>query len=260
MILYFSGTGNSQFVALQLAKEISDEVVSINQYLKNGKKAVLDSQRPLVFVAPTYSWRMPRVVEQWILNADFKGNQSAYFVLTCAGSCGNAAAYTKKLCRQKGLQYCGLATVTMPECYLALFSTPDEKKCKEIVGRSGPQIAAIAGHIQAKRPFPELPVTFSGRLQSGPVNPLFYTLIVHDKGFVATDKCISCGKCAKRCALNNIDLVNGKPVWKGNCTHCMACIGGCPTKAIEYKDKSKGRHRHYIMNDSLCWGKEGQES
>ena len=259
MILYFSGTGNSQYTALQLAKIISDEVVSINQYLKKGKKAELVSERPYIFVAPTYSWRMPKVVEQWILDSDFRGSQSAYFVLTCAGSCGNAAAYAKKLCKQKGMQFRGLATVTMPECYLALFSTPDEKKCREMVEKSGPQITAIAHQIQANAMLPEPPVTLTGRLQSGPVNPLFYSLIVHDKGFTATDKCISCGKCAKRCALNNIDMVNGRPVWKGNCTHCMACIGGCPTEAIEYKDKSKGRHRHYIMNDSLCWGKEGQE-
>ena len=30
-------------------------------------------------------------------------------------------------------------------------------------------------------------------------------------------------------------------------------------RAIEYKSKSRGRHRHYIMDDSLCWNNGGQE-
>ncbi|MFQ8599465.1 MAG: 4Fe-4S binding protein [Oscillospiraceae bacterium] len=36
---------------------------------------------------------------------------------------------------------------------------------------------------------------------------------------------------------------------EGNCTHCMACIGGCPTEAIDYKSISKGKRRYYIMEE-----------
>lgn len=258
MVLYFSGTGNSQFVALHIAKLIADEVVSINSYLKAGKKAAIQSQRPLVFVVPTYCWRMPKVVEQWILETSFKGDQNAYFILTCAGSSGNAAVYAKKLCAKKHLCFCGLAPVAMPENYLALFSTPRELECQTIVEKAVPQITALAQQIQAGQSFEESSISIGGKLESGPINPLFYALFVHDKGFWVTGQCVSCGKCAFRCPLNNIDMVDGKPVWKGNCTHCMACIGGCPTKAIEYKSKSKGRHHHYIMNDSLC-GERGRQ-
>lgn len=92
MILYFSGTGNSQLVANQMAEMVQDEVISINQYLKAKKLAAIRSERPLIFVAPTYAWRLPRVVEQWIMKSRFEGNQDAYFILTCGGSSGNAAA------------------------------------------------------------------------------------------------------------------------------------------------------------------------
>ena len=40
MILYFSGTGNSRFVAYELGKQLKDEVVAINTYLKEKKKGV----------------------------------------------------------------------------------------------------------------------------------------------------------------------------------------------------------------------------
>jgi epoxyqueuosine reductase QueG len=37
-----------------------------------------------------------------------------------------------------------------------------------------------------------------------------------------------------------------KPSWQNNCTHCMACISGCPTLAIEYKNKTQGKPRYYL--------------
>lgn len=251
MILYFSGTGNSQYAAIQAAKILGDTIVSINQYLKSEKKAQIQSEKPLVFVAPVYSWRMPRIVEQWIMKSSFHGNQNAYFILTCAGSCGNAGAYAQKLCKKKGLKFCGLAPVIMPENYLALFPTPSKAQCQTLIKNAEPSIASLAKQIQSGQPFVMPSVSLSLKLKSGPVNPLFYALFVHDKGFTVSEHCTSCGKCTARCPLNNIVLENGRPVWKGNCTHCMACIGGCPTRAIEYKSKSKDRHHHYIMDDSL---------
>lgn len=250
MVFYFSGTGNSQSVAAQIAQMTGDEVVvSINSCLKKGEKERFRSKRPFVFVAPTYSWRMPRIVERWIINTDFEGSRDVYFILTCGGSCGNAAVYAKKLCVKKKMRFCGLARVVMPENYLALFATPGEAECRTIAENAKPCIAALAQRIRSGEDFDTLPVSFIGRLESGPVNPLFYAFFVHDKGFSVSDRCISCGKCALRCPLNNIELVNGKPVWGGNCTHCMACIGGCPAVAIEYKSRSKGQHRHYIMKE-----------
>lgn len=253
MVLYFSGTGNSQLAAIQLAEVLGDnEMVSINQYLKERKKAVILSERALVFVTPTYAWRIPRIVEQWIMETDFQGSRDAYFILTCGGSCGNAAVYAEKLCAKKGLRFCGLAPIVMPENYLAMFPTPDESQCREIVEKASPCITALGEQIKCGKCLVKSKASLGERIQSGPVNPLFYSFFVHDKGFAVSDHCISCGKCALRCPLNNIELKNGRPVWNGNCTHCMACIGGCPTEAIEYKAKSKGQHRHYIMDDSLC--------
>lgn len=249
MIFYFSGTGNSQRTAVQISKILGDEIVSMNKYLKKGEKDTFHSENPLVFVAPTYSWQMPRVVERWIRETKFEGNSNVYFILTCGGSVGNAAAYAKKLCTEKGLSFRGLALVTMPNNYVALSNTPEETECKEILKKSGERTAELAALIKKEEPFPDTPVTFKDKIVSGPVNGLFYTFFVHDKGFAASDACTACGKCVKRCPLNNIRLVDKKPVWNGNCTHCMACIGGCPAEAIEYKSASRGNRRYYIMED-----------
>lgn len=228
---------------------LGDEIVTMNKYLKKGGKDTFQSEHPLVFVAPAYSWQMPKVVERWIRETKFEGNSNAYFILTCAGSVGNAASYAKKLCAEKELCFRGLAPLIMPNNYVALSNTPDETECKEILKKAGESTASLAALIKKGEPFPEIPVTFKDKIVSGPVNGLFYTLFVHDKGFSASDACTACGKCVKRCPLNNILLVDKKPVWYGNCTHCMACIGGCPAEAIEYKSASRGNRRYYIMED-----------
>lgn len=249
MICYFSGTGNSQRAARQIAQHCGDTVFSINKSLRSGDRETLHSDMPFVFVAPTYSWRMPRVVAQWIQKTTFTGSKNVYFVLTCGGDCGNAAPYAKALCEKKGLHFCGLAGVLMPENYLALFSTPDKEEAERILAASAPQLTALAEDIRAGTPFPPAQPSLTDRLKSGPVNALFYATTVSDKGFAAGGGCVGCGLCAKRCPLGNISLTDQKPRWNGNCTHCMACIGGCPTGVIEYKQKSKGQPRYYIMED-----------
>lgn len=46
------------------------------------------------------------------------------------------------------------------------------------------------------------------------------------------------------CHTGNIYLINVKPVWNDQCTHCMACICRCPKKAIEYGKHSKDLVRY----------------
>lgn len=155
MILYFSGTGNSQWAARRLAEALDDEVVSINCIMKEGTSAPLRSRKPFVFVAPTYAWRLPRVVDRWIRGASFAGSNDAYFVLTCGGSVGNAAAYAQKLCAGVGLRFRGLASVLMPENYLALYDTPDEAECRALIERAKPRIDEVADLVRRGEPLPE---------------------------------------------------------------------------------------------------------
>lgn len=245
LILYFSGTGNSYYVAKQINTIIKDEMLSINQLLKNKEKKIIESDTPFIIVAPTYAWRIPRVVESFIRESSFKGNSKVYFVLTCAGDAGNAAAYAQKISSEKGLTFMGLTSVLMPDNYMALYDSSDRINPKEIIQNAVPHILDITKSIKSGNPFTKQTTTLIGKLNSSLVNAVFYKTIVSAKGFHSTQACISCKKCVKLCPLNNIEMDHNKPHWGSNCTHCMACIGGCPTKAIEYKKKTQGKPRYY---------------
>ena len=242
MVIYFSGTGNSEYVAKRVAAKTNDDFIDLFSKIRGNEFTKLDSSAPFVLVCPTYAWRIPKILEQWLERAEFSGNRSLYFVMTCGGNIGNAAAYCEELCRKKGMNFMGCSPVIMPENYIALFKTPTPSEAREIIKKAESQIDAAAALISAGKPFSRPKITLIDKLSSGIVNVAFYRLFVHAKKFYATDSCTSCGNCVRVCPLGNIELKSGKPVWENRCTHCMAC--GCPAEAIEYKKKSKGKERY----------------
>ncbi len=244
MILYFTGTGNSAYVAHAIAKITGDDVLSLNERLKKGSKEVISSKQPLVFVVPTYAWRIPRVVSDFITQTQFDGNRKAYFVLTCGESYGTAEQYIRNLCKEKGFQFMGCAPVVMPDNYIVMYAAPSKEKALEIIQKAESSIEDISKNIKVKASLPSQKITIKGRFLSGIINPLFYKFFVKAKGFYVTNSCTSCGYCEHACPLNNIKLVDRKPVWGKECTHCLACICGCPTKAIEYGKNSNERERY----------------
>jgi ferredoxin len=250
MILYFSGTGNSEYTARRIGKEIDDEVINLFDKIRTIDYSDMKSERPWVIVVPTYAWRIPHIVSDWLEKTNFSGNKGIYFVMTCGGSIGNAGKYLETLCTEKNMNYCGCAEIVMPENYIALFSTPTEDQALQIIERAESVIDNTALHIKNGDKLPKRDISFGDKMNSGIINALFYPVFVNAKKFYATENCVSCGKCVNVCPLKNIRIENGKPKWGDHCTHCMACICKCPKEAIEYGKHSKGLPR-YICSKQI---------
>lgn len=244
MVLYFSGTGNSAYVAEQIALQTGDQVVSINDRIREHNHEKIVTKKPLVFVTPTYAWRLPRLVEEWIRKMTFDGNPKAYFVMTCGDGNGNAQKYIRELCLIKQFEFMGCRHIVMPENYIAMFPVPAQKEARAIIRKAKPVIRATADAVRTETQLDMKTVNVLDRLLSSVVYGAFYVGIVKDRKFYAADSCIGCGRCEKVCPLHNIALTAGKPVWKGTCTHCMACISECPEEAIEYGTASIGKPRY----------------
>ena len=166
--------------------------------------------------------------------------------MTCGDEIGNAAKYNARLARQKQLQYMGTIPIVMPENYIAMFNAPQAEEARAIVEKAKPQIAAVIECIRAEQAFPVPRKNLYDRVMSTCVNPVFYKAFVKANDFQAGAACTGCGLCAEKCSMNNIRIVDGKPVWGKSCTHCMACICYCPSKAIEYGKNSLGKPRYHF--------------
>jgi ferredoxin len=132
----------------------------------------------------------------------------------------------------------------MPGNYILMYSSPAGKKQEEILAKADEQIAGITGPVTRceKRALPSSLIT---RLLYSLLYPWF-TSHVHsdDRKFSVTDKCTSCGICAAVCPAENIELVEGKPVWKHHCELCCGCIHLCPAEAIQAGPRTAGRLRY----------------
>ena len=244
MILYFTGTGNSAFIANTIASHLNDEVMNLFDKIRDHDYSELSSEQPWIIVTPTYAWRIPHIVSDWINKVSLKGNRNIYFFMTCGGSIGYAEKYLEEISQQKKLIYKGCAEIVMPENYIAMFETTPSNEVDGMLQIAKEKTLEISTYVKENKSIPQKTMTLKDKLNSGIVNNLFYPLFVHAKKFYVTDQCISCGQCERVCPLKNIQLKDRKPVWGHDCTHCMACISYCPTKAIEYGKKTVGKQRY----------------
>ena len=109
MILYYTGTGNSAYAACRIAADIGDEAVNLFPRLRDGDTSTIESQKPWIIVTPTYAWRVPRIVRDWLDKTELRGAREIYFVMTCGSEIGNAGSYAEKWCRGKGFDFKGCA-------------------------------------------------------------------------------------------------------------------------------------------------------
>ena len=244
MVLCFSGTGNSRHAARRIADALGDGLLDLNARIKAGDTSPVEAGGRLVIVTPTYAWRIPRIVRDWLRKTDFPGAKQAWFVMTCGSEIGSAAKYNRALCGEKGWAYLGTAQIIMPENYIAMFNAPQPGEARQIVARAEPDIERAIAAIRAGQPFAPTRNNLYDRFMSGPVNPIFYACFVKADAFTAGSACTGCGQCVRLCPLNNITLHDGKLVWGKSCTHCMACICRCPAEAIEYGRRSLGKPRY----------------
>ncbi len=64
MILCFSGTGNSRYIAERIAEALQDEIVDLNAKSRRRDYAPIQAGK-ILSSSPTYAWRIPQIVSVW---------------------------------------------------------------------------------------------------------------------------------------------------------------------------------------------------
>jgi len=237
-IYYFSATGNSLQVALDIAEGIGGaEVISVS---KAGMNVKCESE-VIGFVFPSFAWGMPNMFHDFIKSGDF--NKDAYFftVVTCGASMGGSARDVDTLLRKKGAKLSYGMQIKMVSNYIPLYNI-DPSKEAETLANAEKELAGITAGINERR---------SNKFKKGLwlVRKIRFLMMKDnknaDKNYNVSDACDSCGLCANVCPAHNIEISDGKPIFKHNCEGCIACIHWCPQKAINYGKKTQNRNRYH---------------
>jgi ferredoxin len=243
-IFYFTGTGNSLFIARELARAMNDaEVLSIVPAVK--KNMHVDASC-VGIVFPVYAMGTPEIVTEFLHKLIVKPD--AYvFAVTNYGGMGGAALYqVQDALDRRGIKLSYYAGMQMPDNYPILKNPPRDAEQKKMFDKASAKVAVIAAAVSRK--------TVLKTLKKGLMTMfwdwLYRMSIPHfpasDKHFNSDEKCISCGLCSKVCPVDNIQMIEGKPLWKHACLQCCACMNWCPKKAIQWGKVTikRGRYHH----------------
>lgn len=115
-LFYYTGTGNSLWVARMIAKELDDtEILSIADF--KGDPGIVNG-RTAGIVFPVHMWGVPRAVLKFV--ASLKGSNPDYFFAAAvnAGEVANTLVQLKKECLNQGISLGAGFEITMPSNYI----------------------------------------------------------------------------------------------------------------------------------------------
>ena len=286
MIFYFSGTGNTKWVASKLAAATREDLISIAPYMRADDSShnlaepfILKENERLGFVFPVHGWRVPKLVREFIskmkilrdssdatvenkakANDSQKNRPFAYCVCTAGDSIGLTIENLNEVISQNpSLQALGITEVSssysliMPESYIGLPFMDVDPKEREIRKKenAAQELAVVCEEIFDRK-------EGVNRLVKGPI-PWFFTkvvggffekVLITDKRFhVEKNRCVKCGICANVCPVGDIKGGHGEyPVWlhHKDCLTCFTCYHHCPHHAIEFGNQTQKKGQYYF--------------
>lgn len=252
MLFFFSGCGNSRHVAETIAAGLNGSLIFIPEAAREGRyEYELAKGESLGFVFPVYSWAPPKLVLDFINKMSLKTDPDyLYFACTCGDECGLTEKVFRKAIEAKGWSLSACFSVQMPETYIGMpgFKLDTAENARRKIDAADADLKVLLPRLQNKEKFSKMIVGSLAWAKSRLVNPGFNRFATDDRKYHTTEACIHCGKCLSVCPLQNITLEDGRPVWHGHCTMCMACYHHCPANAIQYGKATEGKGQY-------CFGK-----
>ena len=151
MILYFSATGNTKYIASELAKALNDSIIDLREKIREKDYTPIHSAKPFVICSPVYVSEPPRFLMDFLRRTRLTGNPNVYFVFSSGGYSGISAIMGHQLAVRKKMKYKGTADFIMPSNYIAesLFAVQDTTEIEKRILRAQRKIKKTAATIRS---------------------------------------------------------------------------------------------------------------
>lgn len=258
MIIYFSGTGNSAYIARLLAEKLGEkDLLAIDSRTLELSSLDAGPTKRVVWCFPVYSWGVPPVVCEFMEKIEFGPQEREiihHVVFTCGDDIGYADCRLRKLMTRLGWKSGHIATVKMPNIYTLMKGfdvDPVDVEKRKLADAPG-RVDKIAADILAGNFSTDVVSGKFGSVKSSVIYPWFVRFAMNPKPFHAENNCIGCCKCAKRCPMNNIEMSaeTGRPTWSDDCALCLRCYHFCPVNAVQYGRKTRGKGQYRMFSDT----------
>lgn len=245
MIIYFSATGNCQYVSKQIAKEINDTAHSMIDYEIDD--ICLDKNESLGIVIPTYFWGLPTIVDEYLskINITSKDENPYIFIVTTYGTTpGYSASFVEEHINRCGYTVNLSVSVKMVDTWTVIFNLSDKEKIVKQTTNSDKKIKKIITRIKNKNEGNYVERKMPKFLAN--IAQLWYDKSRKTENLSVNSTCIQCMKCVNNCPIHAIEFKNNTISWNTEyCVMCLRCLHSCPEFSIQYNNKTQ-KHGQYI--------------
>jgi ferredoxin len=243
-IYYFTGTGNSLQVARELARQLAAATIASIIGATRQEPVVVESETVGV-VFPIYFLGMPEIVQRFVETANFEKTGYLFAVETRGGMSGRSIRDLQLILARKEKRLDAAFKVSMPANYVAMYDMYSDDRQQRVLAAASLKVKQIAAIVSERRPHVEGDPFIRWPLAALMHNRWLRRLPSLDERFTVTEKCNSCGVCAKVCPVDDIVMEEGRPRWQHHCQQCFGCIHWCPQRAIEAGKKTAARGRYH---------------
>jgi len=248
IMLYFSGTGNSKYIAELFCKQMNAVCCSIEE--KTDFDNLIALHETVGFCYPVYGSRVPRIMRDFVKKhmAALKDKKLIIFCTQMYFSGDGARAFTDIFARGYiNVIYAEHFLMPNNVCNLFITPLPSEKTVKNYITKAERKMQVVCDNI-AKNIIYKRGFNPCSRVL-GLIQGVFYPKLEKagmDKVWIDGD-CDLCNLCVDICPMSNFENANGKITPKHNCTMCYRCINRCPQKAISVYLRSKVKKQYKTL-------------
>lgn len=233
--IYFSGTGNSRY-ALEVFLGKYDDTAKIFAIEDENIVSYIKDNEEIVFSYSVQYSNIPKMLKDFIdRNLHLWKDKKIFVIATMGLFSGDGAGILARRLHKYGAQITGGLHLKMPDSIadVKALKRPAPQN-KELVRKAEEKIDRAVQNMKNGKPPQEgigllyhMAGLFGQRLY-------FYmkTKQYTNKLKIDTQKCVGCGKCAKQCPMNNLEMVHNLAKAGDKCTMCYRCINTCPKQAI----------------------------
>lgn len=264
-IYYFSGTGNSLYVARELQKRIPDSTLIPIVSLLN-KTDIHTNGKSVGIVFPVHAITIPIAVKRFLKKIDMNSAEYIFAIATRGGTIFRGFKIIDKLLKKKKhLNSHFILNMCMNDPREKQYKSPDEAEISKLESVVQERLDSIQSIVADRKTCCEKDSEY---LIDFPYNRFFnylmeqlvifgMTVSEYIGGvnyFCSDSKCTGCGVCEKVCLSQKIKMMDKKPVWQKKvlCYMCYACVNYCPVQSVQVNDipavksytRQNGRYSH----------------
>lgn len=235
-IFYFSGTGNTSYIAHHLQTSLENYQTICSSITKSVDfESIIKTNDFIFFCYPVYGSTAPTIMEDFVYKyKDLLVNKEVGVVITQGGFSGDGAYYLARILKKLG------AKVVCAEHFVMPDSISDNKKkpitkydIAKYLNKANIRLDEFVYSFNRGKYIKRGSTVFSrmlGGIQRIPWKAYYPKLVAMHK--VNENLCNGCGLCETLCPTGNLIVKEGKVNKGDKCTLCYRCVNNCPQKAI----------------------------